>query len=114
MNKSILISAAWGVVLIVLFSIAIGTDTNAPNPDSEELFTYIVNTDRGSFLSGMAGPIYTAANSIAGEHAGVILDDTWGSGNGAYKFGFVVGVILLITGTGPIASLLAIVRSMLD
>ena len=109
-----LIPAAWAVFLIILFGVIIANDKNAPNPDSTELFSYIVHTDRGSFFSGMAGPIYTVTNTLSGKNAGVILDDIWGQGNGGYKFGFVLGSILLFTGIGPIATLAALIRSQMD
>ena len=54
-----------------------------------------------------------------GENGGIILDDTWGQDNGYYKFGFVIGGILLATGlklaTGlnAIAALMALIRMML-
>ena len=81
---------------------------------SNDMFKYIVHTDRGSLLSGMAGPIYTITNKIGGKYAEFILEDTCGQGSGKYKFGFVTGSILLATGIGPVASLLAVVRSMMD
>ena len=109
----LLLSAAWGLLLILVFAIVIGTDSNAPNPDSNEIFSYIVHTNRGSFFSGIAGPIYTISNTLTGENGGIILDDTWGQGNGYYKFGFVIGSILLATSLNAIAALMALIRMML-
>ena len=48
-----------------------------------------------------------------GENGGIILDDTWGQGNGYYKFGFVIGGILLATGLNAIAALMALIKMML-
>lgn len=107
-----LLSAVWGAFLIVLFGIVIMNDKNAPDPGSSKLFTYIVHTDRGSFFSGIAGPIYTVTNTIAGKDAGVILDDTWGQGSGSYKLGFIAGCIMLITASGPIGCLAALIKYM--
>lgn len=108
--------AGWAILVITLFTIAIATDS----PTGADAHLHIVKTDRGSFISGVGGPLRLCAHFIwkpadkaitRSDYTAIILDDLWGRGSGRYRFGFVIGWVLLSTGMQSIGVLAAVIRA---